>query len=104
MVTGTGCGESLPPAPEPLSAMIAAPSDRLSEFLGGLGIAHDGAAEIVGKDGVVLASSAQGRKQPLIDAASSRFRPAPHPKRSAVKKNAPVPIRLAAWQPSASAM
>src|SRR5205814_7885572 len=39
----------------------------LSGFLAGLGIARDGAAEIVSKEGVVLASSAAGRKQPLVD-------------------------------------
>jgi adenylate cyclase len=47
--------------------MVSLNLKRLSDFLGALDIARNGAAEIVSKDGVVLASSASGGKLPLID-------------------------------------
>jgi adenylate cyclase len=47
--------------------MVSLNLKRLSDFLGALDIARNGAAEIVSKDGVVLASSASDKELPLID-------------------------------------
>jgi adenylate cyclase len=48
--------------------MVSINLKRLSDFLGGLDIARNGAAVIVSKQGLVLASSVADRNQPLVEA------------------------------------